>query len=380
MSEDADKDSKTFEPTQKKIQDAKKKGQTTRSKELSNFITLLASALVFIAIAYGDNSAFKDWFQYSFTIEQRHLYSMGDFTERVAYAFFDAAILVLIFSVIVGIAAMFGNIIIGGWVFAPNNALPKMNKVNPLKGIQRMFSKKTVVELVKSILKIVLLGAIAFFFMSLYQSEISALSQQTIGVLATYVLETSVLFFTLVSMALIFVVIIDAPYQFYEHRKNLMMTHEEIKRENKEQEGDPHLKGKLRQRQREMAMGRMMDDVPTADVVVTNPTHYSIALKYEEGKHNAPVVVASGVDTIAFKIREVANENNVLIVESPELARSMYRFVDIGDQIPEALFDAVAQIIMFIRQLDELNIEQKQQGLDIIEEIRVPDGLRYNGE
>jgi len=128
-----------------------------------------------------------------------------------------------------------------------------------------------------------------------------------------------------------------------------------------------------------MSQGRMMDAVPSADVVVTNPTHYSVALKYDESKHNVPVVVASGVDTIAFKIREIAKENKVLIVESPELARSMYRHVDIGSPIPESLFEAVATVVQYIHQLEQLTIEQKQLGLDIIEDLKVPEGVRFDG-
>ncbi|MFD3303798.1 flagellar biosynthesis protein FlhB [Alteromonas macleodii] len=379
MSEE-DKDSKTYEPTQKKLQDAKKKGQTTRSKELSNFVTLLISSLIFLFFAYGDGEAFKNWFLTSFKFERRHLYEMPDLLDKVKDSFFDASMLIMAFLIVVTIVAVLGNLLVGGWIFAPKNAVPKFEKVNPLKGIKRMFSLKTLVELIKSIVKMVILAAISYWFVVAYKDEILNLSLQTVDVVGVYVLETSALFFALVSLALIVVVLIDAPYQFYEHKKNLMMSHDEIKRENKEQNGDPHLKGKQRQLQRQMASGRMLDEVPKADVIVTNPTHYSVALRYDEQKHNAPIVVASGVDKLAMKIREVGKEHNVEIVESPELARSLYRYVDVGSVIPDSLFMAVAKLITIIREIDDIAVSEREKALRVIEDITVPQEMKYSGE
>lgn len=377
---DEDKDSKTFEPTQKKLQDAKKKGQTTRSKELSNFMTLLISSLIFLLFAYGEGDGFKNWFLSSFKFERRHLYAMPDLFERVADSFFQTSMLVMVFLIVVGAVSVLGNLLIGGWIFAPKNAMPKFEKVNPLKGIKRMFSLKTLVELIKSIVKMVILAAISYWFVVAYKNEILNLSLQSIDIVGVYVLETSALFFALVSLALIVVVLIDAPYQYYEHKKNLMMSYDEIKRENKEQNGDPHLKGKQRQMQRQMSSSRMLDEVSKADVIVTNPTHYSVALRYDEQKHNAPIVVASGVDKLAMKIRAVGKEHSVEIVESPELARSLYRYVDVGSVIPDSLFMAVAKLITIIREMDDIAATEREKALRVIEDITVPQEMKYSGE
>lgn len=374
-----DKDDKQYEATQKKLDDTRKKGQTSRSKELSNFITLFFASIAFLFLAYGDGSFFLDWFEMSFTFEKLHTMSEEDYFNKIKSSISSAILLIFGFSFLSLVGAMIGNLAIGGWVFAVKNAAPKLEKLNPIKGFKKIFSMKTLVELLKSIIKLILLSGVGFFFVRAYQVEIFTMSRSSVEAIGIYSVQTTAIFFFLVTLALILVVVVDAPYQLFEFLKNQRMSHKELKDEHKNSEGDPHVKGKIREAQRRVAMGRMMEDVPTADVVVTNPTHYSVALKYDESKHNAPIVVASGVDTIANRIKEIAKENTVPVIESPELARSLFKFVDVGTAIPTELYEVVAQVIMFVSDLEKLTIEQKQRGLDHLEELSVPNKLKYSG-
>lgn len=375
---DEDKDSKTFDPSHKKLQDAKKKGQTVRSKELSNFITLLVCVIFYYAVSPFIEPMMVSWFDKAFTFEKELLYSDVDFFQRIKDSFLNCVFLIMVILIVVGTGSFLGNLIIGGWIFAPKNAFPKMEKVSLLKGLKRMLSMKTVVELIKSVLKLLLLASVSYFIIKIYITELLTMSFLSIDDLGGFALDLAALYFSLIVLSLLGVVVVDAPYQFFEHISNLKMSYKDLKDENKELEGDPHQKGYMRQKQREISSAGMLHKVKDADVVVTNPTHYSVALSYAGGDE-APIVVASGVDSLAFKIREIAKEHKVQVLESPELARSLYKHVDVGKPVPESLFEAVALVITYIKRLEQYTVDQRFRNKKMIGKIKVPKNMKYEG-
>lgn len=375
---DEDKDSKTFDPSHKKLQDAKKKGQTVRSKELSNFITLLVCVIFYYAVSPFIEPMMVSWFDRAFTFEKELLYSDVDFFQRIKDSFLNCVFLIMIILIVVGTGSFLGNLIIGGWVFAPKNAFPKMEKISLLKGLKRMLSMKTIVELIKSVLKLLLLASVSYFLIKFYITELLTMSFLSIDDLGGFSVDLAALYFSLIVLSLIGVVVVDAPYQFFEHISNLKMSYKDLKDENKELEGDPQQKGYMRQKQREISSAGMLHKVKDADVVVTNPTHYSVALSYAGGDE-APIVVASGVDSLAFKIREIAKEHKVQVLESPELARSLYKHVDVGKPVPESLFEAVALVITYIKRLEQYTVDQRFRNKKMIGKIKVPKNMKYEG-
>jgi flagellar biosynthesis protein FlhB len=238
-----------------------------------------------------------------------------------------------------------------GVMFTSEPLQPKLEKIDPIKGAKRIFSLRAIVELLKSILKIGFVGAITFVILWWKIDEVLGLSfksaHDSLATMASLTVQMGIA----ASLALLFLSVFDYLYQKYDFEKNIRMSKQDIKDEHKNSEGDPLIKSKIKQRQREMAMRRMMQEVPEADVVITNPTHYAIALKYDEGKLDAPYVVAKGVDYLAQKIKFIASENDIIMVENRPLARSLYDGAEIGDAIPEEFFKAVAEILAYVYRM-----------------------------
>jgi len=251
------------------------------------------------------------------------------------------------------IGAVISNYMQVGILFSTESIKFKLEKINPLSGFKRMFSVRSVVELLKSLLKITVIGLVTFTVLWGKMDEILSLSNKSIGSTLVSLAKLSVQMGLYASLALLILALMDYMYQRYDYEKNIRMSKQDIKDEYKNMEGDPLIRSKIKQKQREMAMQRMMQDVPTADVVITNPTHYAIALKYDEDKYDAPYVVAKGVDYVAQKIKLVAKENNVMTVENRPLARAMYNQVEIGDLVPEDFYKAVAEILALVYQTKE---------------------------
>jgi flagellar biosynthetic protein FlhB len=248
-------------------------------------------------------------------------------------------------------AAFAAPLAVGGWLFSPQLASPRFDRLSPMKGVGRMFSVIAMAELGKVLLVAVLLAAVGFGYISTHVEEFASLAQLGLGAgLAQFGSLAGVAFLLMVA-TLGAAAAIDVPLQIFQHRKQLRMTPDQAKRESKESEGDPHLKAKIRSAQRDMARKRMMAAVPKADVIVTNPTHFADALKYLEGRHRAPVVVAKGVDAVAEKIKDLGRDNGVPQLEAPPLARALYKHVEIGSEIPGTLYSAVAQVLAYVFQL-----------------------------
>jgi len=342
---------KTEKATPKKRQDVRKKGQTAKSQEVP---TALILAAVFMTITIMSTSMF-DTFMKLFR-ETFQVFIFQDLTpDSVAILFKD---ILLFLATIVApvflaafIAALVANYIQVGFLFTTEPLKMKLERIDPLKGAKRLFSLRAIVELIKSILKISIIAFIAFGFLWANIENILGLNRLTPISSVSYIGSLTIKMGLFCTLGLVGLALLDYMYQKFEFEKSIRMSKQDIKDEYKNMEGDPLIRSKIKQRQREMAMRRMMQEVPAADVVITNPTHYAIALKYDESKRDAPYVVAKGVDFLAQKIKMIAKEHQVVMVENRPLARALYDQVEIGEEIPEEFFKAVAEILAYVYRI-----------------------------
>jgi len=282
------------------------------------------------------------------------------------------------FFSMVFLAAILSPIALGGWNFSGQSLLPKGSRIDPLSGIGRMFSKNALVELFKAVAKFLLVGSAAVIVLLVDQPDIASLVVLPIGPGIAEALRIVLWSFLVISATMILIALIDVPYQMYAYTEKMKMTLQEVRDEMKNTEGRPEVRGRIRQLQREISQRRMMQDVPEADVVITNPTHYAVALKYSEERGGAPIIVAKGSDFIALKIREIAEAYEVTILESPALARALYYNSEIGDEVPVGLYKSVAQVLAYVFQLRAFNAEPKGERPDAPapEDIEIPDDLQ----
>lgn len=339
---------KTEKATPKKRQESRKKGQVAKSQDVNTAVVLLAVFLfLFFAGGYIKDIIFR-LFQHSF-----QEYMKLEITESNIQMMFLEILseMVLILAPIMAVAMVAGvasNFAQFGFLFSTEAIQPKLEKLDPIKGAKNIFSMRAIVELLKSMLKISFVGGVTFAVLWNRKEDILILSQKSIGASMITLAGLTVQMGLIASAALLFLSILDYMYQKYDFEKKIRMSKQDIKDEYKNIEGNPEIKGKIKQKQREMAMRRMMQDVPTADVVITNPTHYAICLKYDEAKQDAPYVVAKGVDFMAQKIKMIAKEHDVVMMENRPLARALYSQAEIGEAIPEEFFKAVAEILAFV--------------------------------
>ncbi|WRP08459.1 flagellar biosynthesis protein FlhB [Rossellomorea aquimaris] len=342
---------KTEKATPKKRDDARKKGQTAKSQDVNTAIILLAVFLFLtFSASYIGNIVF-DLFNQTF-----QEYMLMELTENTVQVITmdimkELALLLGPIMLVALLAGLFSNYIQVGVMFTTKPLEPKLEKIDPIKGFKRIFSLRAIVELLKSILKISFVGAITFVILWKNIDQVLSLSFKSVGDSLATMASLTVQMGIAASLALLFLSLFDFLYQKYDFEKNIRMSKQDLKDEHKNIEGDPLIKSKIKQRQREMAMRRMMQEVPEADVVITNPTHFAIALKYDENKMDAPYVVAKGVDYLAQKIKYIANENDVVMVENRPLARSLYDSAEIGDAVPEEFFKAIAEILAYVYRI-----------------------------
>ncbi|MDP2143621.1 MAG: flagellar biosynthesis protein FlhB [Gallionella sp.] len=342
---------KTEQPSQRRIDQAREQGQVARSRELSTFAVLLAGGGVLWFMGASLTQAMVQMLHDGLSLDRDMAFNSALMIPRLYELAMDALIAFAPFLLIVMIAAAFSPLLLNGWLFSIEALQPKFSKLNPVAGLGRMFSWTALVELVKALAKAALVGGVAAWVIWSNRDAVMALGLQSA---AAAIPATGHLIgsgFMIIVGAMLLIVAIDVPFQLWDHNKKLMMTKEEVRQEAKETEGDPMVKGRIRQLQREAARRRMMSAIPTADVVVTNPTHYSVALKYSEQGARAPVVVAKGSHLVALRIREIAKEHHIPILEAPPLARALHKHTDLGDTIPEALYTAVAEVLAYVYQL-----------------------------
>ncbi len=351
MSDSQDDSQKTEEPTPRKLAEARKKGQVAQSKEVPNFASLLG--LTFMVAALAPFIASQMFDTLSRVIDQAGMVHID--AASTGEILFDLTLDSLIaLSPVFGmfiVLALLANLGQSGFMFTVEPIMPKLEKLSPISGLKRMFSLRSVVEFLKGIVKMSIVAAIAYILLSpeLERAEI-LIDMDPIEVLLE--IRTLIILLMIGVLGFMFVVAIaDFLYQRFEFMKQMRMSRQEIRDEHKQSEGDPHVKARLRQIRMDRARRRMIAAVPQADVVVTNPTHYAVALKYDTETMAAPTVVAQGSDAVALRIRDVANENGVPVVENPPLARALFAGVELDQQIPETHYKAVAQVISYVYRL-----------------------------
>ncbi|WAA10730.1 flagellar biosynthesis protein FlhB [Fervidibacillus albus] len=342
---------KTEKATPKKRQEVRKKGQTAKSQEINTaFVLLTVFFALFVFSSYILDhflALFRETFN-EFMLQDVTELSIRSITITIVIEILKALAPVMIAAIV---AAFVANYVQVGFLFSSEPLKMKLERLDPIKGAKRIFSIRAIVELLKSLLKISFVGVITFAFLWMNMSEILRLIHKSTWDSLSIIASITGKMGLFSGLALLFLAMFDYIYQRYDFEKNIRMSKQDIKDEMKNTEGDPLIKSKIKQKQREMAMRRMMQEVPKADVVITNPTHYAIALKYDEAEADAPIVVAKGVDYVAQKIIFVAKENDVVTVENRPLARALYAQVEIGETIPEEFFKAVAEILAYVYRL-----------------------------
>jgi flagellar biosynthetic protein FlhB len=344
-------DDKTEQPTQKKLDEARKKGQVPRSTELSAaaVILIVGAGLRYLGKYMG--SRLQGLMSSSLTLTHEQATDEGLMFPTMLTEVSHALVTCIPLLGLTLVAALLAPMLLGGWNLSGEALMPDFSRLNPMNGIGRMFSTRSVVDLAKAFAKFILLALVAVLVLRQKRGELMGLGAEPIRAAIAHAITLTGHAFLMLAATLGLIAAIDVPWQMYQHTKQLRMTRQEVRDEMKESEGSPEVKGRIRQMQREISRRRMMQDVPKADVIVVNPTHFSVALRYDEQRMRAPTVVAKGADVIAARIREIATENQVPVFEAPPLARALFKSVEIGNEIPATLYVAVAQVLTYIYQL-----------------------------
>jgi flagellar biosynthetic protein FlhB len=351
MAENEDGQEKTESATPKRVEEARKRGEIPRSRDLSAAAVLMMGG---VGLSFLGEQIAGDMFgmmQRSLSLSRDEALDSTHMLPALSGAAADALMACVPVLGLVMLAAVLAPLVLGGWSFSTEALMPKFSRMNPLEGVKRMFSSRSIMELLKALGKFGIVAVVAVYVLRRDTPTLLALGREPTALAIAHALQLSGQGLISVSAGLLLIAGIDVPYQLWQYAKQLKMTREEVRREMKESEGSPEVKSRIRQVQQQMARQRMMQDVPKADVIVTNPTHFAVALRYDDQRMRAPVVVAKGADVIAARIREIGAEHSVPIFEAPPLARMLYRNVDIGSEVPATLYVAVAQVLSYIFQL-----------------------------
>lgn len=342
---------KSEEPTDKRRRESREKGQVARSRELNTLVIMLAGVGGLLAYGGSMGDSLLKIMRANFALPREALLddrAMGLWFMSSLQTALEA---LLPLFVILLVASILGPIALGGWLFSAQALQPKFSRMNPWEGLKRMFSAKALLELLKALAKFTIILLVALVVLSSDQDDLLAMAHEPLEMAILH--SAQVVGWSALWMAcgLILIAAVDVPFQLWDNRQKLMMTKQEVRDEYKDSEGKPEVKQRIRQMQREMAERRMMAAVPQADVVITNPTHFAVALKYDPKKGNAPVLLAKGGDFLALKIREIAQQHQVMVLESPGLARAVYHSTELDHEIPAGLYLAVAQVLAYVYQL-----------------------------
>jgi len=353
MAEQDSSQEKTEEPTPRRLDKARDEGQVPRSKELGTTLVLVCGAAGLLMFGPFMADRIAAMAKNSFSFNRETAFDTGMMTSYLDASALEAAIALAPWLFIVLLAAFAGPLLVGGWLFSGKAITPKLDRLNPLSGLKRMFSMNSLVELFKAWAKVLVVGTVAWLTLTFFFQDAMRIQYESTESAVDHAVTIILWSVLALCMSTALIAIVDVPWQIYSFTKKMRMSMQEIKDEYKETEGKPEVKSKVRQLQREMAQRRMMADVPEADVVITNPTHYSVALRYDSIANGAPILLAKGSDQVALKIREIAKENNVPQMQAPPLARALYTHTRVGDEIPEGLYVAVAQVLAYIYQMDQ---------------------------
>jgi len=376
MAESESGQDKTEDPTDKRKKDSRDKGEVARSKELNTLAIMLVGAGALLIFGGALAEDMMELMRLNFSLPREVILdqkSMGNYLLHSGQIALWAIQPIMISLVL---AALIGPISLGGWLFAASSMAPKFSRMNPLSGLKRMFSTKALVELLKAFAKFTI---VLFVALAVLSSDISDLQRIAHEPLESAIIHSiQVVGWSTLWMAcgLIIIAAVDVPVQLWESHKKLLMTKQEVRDEHKDSDGRPEVKQRIRQLQREMSQRRMMAAIPDADVVITNPTHYAVALKYDPEKGGAPMLVAKGSDFLALKIREIAVANEVLLLESPALARSIYYSTDLDQEIPGGLYLAVAQVLAYVYQIRQHRAGKGKRPDPLKDDLPIPPDLR----
>ena len=342
---------KSEEPTEKRLRESREKGQLARSRELSTVAVTLGGIGGLLASGGGLAQTLMAMMQGTFELSRETLLDEGSMASLLMGGGLMALEAIMPLLIALLIASIVGPVALGGWLFSAKAMAPKVSRMNPAAGLKRMFSTQALVELLKALGKFLVVLSVALLVLSAYQDDLLSIAKQPLDLAIMHSVEIVGWCALWMACGLIIIAAVDVPFQLWDNKQKLMMTKQEVKDEYKDSEGKPEVKSRIRQLQREAAQRRMMQAVPEADVVITNPTHFAVALKYDGDKGGAPRLVAKGGDFVALKIREIAQEHKVTVLESPALARAVYYSTELDHEIPAGLYLAVAQVLAYVYQL-----------------------------
>lgn len=376
MAEQDSGQERTEAPSGKRLDDAREKGQVPRSQELSTVVVLIASAMAMLFVGESLISNLGEVMTQSFSLTRKLIMDPHMMAQQLILAMKIMAVDVGIFLAITLIAALSAPALIGGWNFSTQAIGVKLEKMSPLRGLKRIFGPQGLIELGKALGKFLLVGSIGTLILWNLRDRLLTLGRQEVQSAMTELGYIVLWGFLAICASLILIALIDVPFQKWNHIKQLRMTKQELKDENKESEGSPEVKGRIRRMQIQLSQQRMMQDVPKADVIITNPTHYAVALRYDQTKSGAPVVLAKGTDLIAQQIRMVGDHHEVPIISAPPLTRAVYYSTEIGQEIPSGLYIAVAQILAFVFQLRRYKNKGGNKPNLNTEDLPIPDEFK----
>ncbi len=375
MAENENGAEKSEEPTDKRRRESREKGQIARSRELNTFAVLVAGVGGLMSYGGAIGNAMIDIMKDNFTLNRELLMNTGSMGLQFENAVYIALMALFPLFMVLLIASILGPIALGGWLFSPQSMAPNFGRMNPLPGLKRMFSAKAGLELLKALAKFALVLIVALVVLKADTRDLLALANEPLESAIMHSIKVVGRSAMWMAWGLLFIVAVDVPFQLYDNRQKMLMTKQEVRDEYKDSEGKPEVKQRIRQMQREMAERRMMAAVPQADVVITNPTHFAVALKYDPVKGGAPILLAKGGDFMALKIREIANEHKVMVLESPALSRAIYHSTDLDREIPAGLYLAVAQVLAYVYQLRQFR-SGKGKRPDPLKDLPIPPDLR----
>lgn len=378
MAENENGTDRSEEATPERVKQSKEKGQVARSKELATASVLISAA--FALSIFGDRLAYElsVMMKRAFTFERSAIFSPEQMWLHLSGSVTGLAMPMFTILLMLFVVSILGSSLLGGILFSSQAMMPKFNRMSPAAGLKRMFGMQSWVELLKSILKVLVVVGVAWWILGSTFEHILHLSVTPLPMSVFEALDMLSWMFITLCCSLLLIVAIDVPYQIYKHNEELKMTKQEVKDEFRNSEGKPEVKQRIRQLQYDASQRKMMGDVPDADVIVTNPTHYSVALKYEQDGTRAPYVVAKGVDFMALKIREVAREYEVPVMQSPPLCRAIYHTTEINEEVPEELFVAIAQVLAYIYQLEQFRKGRSGRPKALPDDLQIPEGFQYN--
>lgn len=365
MAEEQPSGERSEEPTERKIEKSREEGQVPRSREL---VTLALIASTLISLWLSGSLLREQLFSVmttSFEFQKEALRQEGWLKELITSSVIEGFSGLAPFMLLVILASIATSVALGGWIFSNKLLQPKLERISFLKGIKRMFSANSMMELVKSIAKILLLSFCLWLILQWFFIEILQLNRLPVFPAIALGLSYLMKAILLMAVSLALICIVDVPFQKWNHTKKLRMSHKEIKDETKESEGQPEIRSRLREKQQEIAGRRMMQAVPMADVIITNPTHFAVAVRYDQGRAKAPYLVAKGIDQVALRICAVAREYNKPVVQSPVLARVVYHTTKLNQEVPDELYLAVAQVLAYVHHLNEFKAGRANKAPDL---------------